>query len=145
MSGETKKLFETMKESEAFDLLSREGKWGGGYCTELSEYKLPFILSNFNGSSGDVDVLTHEFGHALAAFKSFDVNCGAAWAARQGTMETCEVHSMSMEYFAHRWMELFSVKRQTYTAGSILPSRSAFCLTAQSWIIFSRRFTIITI
>lgn len=107
MSGETKKLFETMKESEAFDLLSREGKWGGGYCTELSEYKLPFILSNFNGSSGDVDVLTHEFGHALAAFKSFDVNCGAAWAARQGTMETCEVHSMSMEYFAHRWMELF--------------------------------------
>lgn len=104
MSEETKALFEKMKESEAFDLIGREGKVGGGYCTELSEYKLPFIFSNFNGSSADVDVLTHEFGHALAAYKSYDVDCHAA---RQATMETCEVHSMSMEFFAHKWIDLF--------------------------------------
>lgn len=104
MSDETKALFKKMKESEAFDLIGREGKVGGGYCTELSEYKLPFIFSNFNGSSADVDVLTHEFGHALAAYKSYDVDCHAA---RQATMETCEVHSMSMEFFAHKWIDLF--------------------------------------
>ena len=93
-----------MIEAEAFDVDAREGKWGGGYCTSFAKYKQPFILANFNGTSGDVDVITHEFGHALAANFVFyggdmDVDCGG--------METCECHSMSMEFFSWKYMDKF--------------------------------------
>jgi len=104
MSAETGKLFDLMVKSECFDVLSREGKWGGGYCTGLPEYKLPFILSNFNGSAGDVDVLTHEFGHAYEYYKSFDVDTEFLSSI---SMETAEVHSMSMEFLTYPWMKLF--------------------------------------
>ncbi|MCM1043540.1 MAG: M3 family oligoendopeptidase [Corallococcus sp.] len=104
MSEETGRLFDLMVESQAFDVMSREGKWGGGYCTGLPEYKLPFILSNFNGSAGDIEVLTHEFGHAYEYYKSFDIDTEFLSSI---SMETAEVHSMSMEFLAYPWMELF--------------------------------------
>lgn len=113
MHPDTAKLFSAMEQAEAFDLLSRENKWGGGYCTGLPEYKIPFIMSNFNGSLGDVDVLTHEFGHALESYYSYLVTP----PSRRGsiTMDTCEVHSMSMEFFAYKWMDLFfGDKKQDY-------------------------------
>lgn len=104
MSPETGKLFDTMVESECFDVMSREGKWGGGYCEGLPEYKLPFILSNWNGSAGDIDVLTHEFGHALEFYKSFFIESEFLSSI---SMETAEVHSMSMEFLAYPWLKLF--------------------------------------
>lgn len=104
MSPETGKLFDTMAESECFDVMSREGKWGGGYCEGLPKYKLPFILSNWNGSAGDIDVLTHEFGHALEFYKSFFIESEFLSSV---SMETAEVHSMSMEFFAYPWLKLF--------------------------------------
>ena len=104
MSQETGDLFDTMVASEAFDVMSREGKWGGGYCTGLPKYKLPFILSNFNGSAGDIDVLTHEFGHAYEYYKSFFIDTDFLSSI---SMETAEVHSMSMEFLSYPWMELF--------------------------------------
>lgn len=103
LSPETSELFNRMVADEAFDVLSKDGKWGGGYCTSLDSYKTPFILANFNGSSHDVEVLTHEFGHALAAEKSFNLGV----FTREPTMETCEVHSMSMEFLTYPWMEKF--------------------------------------
>ncbi len=93
-----------MQEAEAFDVEARDGKWGGGYCTGFADFKQPFILANFNGSSGDVDVITHEFGHALAAhfvFTEGDEELDV------GGMETAECHSMSMEFFADKYMERF--------------------------------------
>lgn len=104
MSEETGKLFDTMRESECFDVMSREGKWGGGYCEGLPKYKLPFILANWNGSAGDVDVLTHEFGHALEFYKSFFIESEFLCSI---SMETAEVHSMSMEFLAYPWINLF--------------------------------------
>lgn len=104
MSEETGKLFDTMLESECFDVMSREGKWGGGYCEGLPKYKLPFILANWNGSAGDVDVLTHEFGHALEFYKSFFIESEFLSSI---SMETAEVHSMSMEFLAYPWIDLF--------------------------------------
>lgn len=104
MSDETGKLFDTMRESECFDVMSREGKWGGGYCEGLPKYKLPFILANWNGSAGDVDVLTHEFGHALEFYKSFFIESEFLCSI---SMETAEVHSMSMEFLAYPWIDLF--------------------------------------
>lgn len=104
MSAETGKLFDAMVESECFDVMSREGKEGGGYCEGLPAYKLPFIFANWNGSAGDVDVLTHEFGHALEFYKSFFIDSEFLSSV---SMETAEVHSMSMEFLAYPWIELF--------------------------------------
>ncbi len=93
-----------MVEAEAFDVEAREGKWGGGYCTGFDSYCQPFILANFNGTAGDIDVITHEFGHALAAKKSYD--CGD-YELGVGGMETAECHSMSMEFFCEPFMDKF--------------------------------------
>ena len=60
-------FMQRMLDAEAFDVEARDGKFGGGYCTTFAKHKQPFILANFNGTSGDIDVITHEFGHALAA------------------------------------------------------------------------------
>jgi M3 family oligoendopeptidase len=104
LAPETDELMRLMVDSDAFDVIAREGKWGGGYCTELPAYRLPFILANFNGSLDDIGTLTHEFGHALAAYQAFKLPYPML---RQGSMETCEVHSMSMELFTYPYMQAF--------------------------------------
>ena len=93
-----------MIEAEAFDVEAREGKWGGGYCTAFAKYKQPFILANFNGTTGDIDVITHEFGHALAANFVFN---GGDMDLDVGGMETAECHSMSMEFLCWKNTEDF--------------------------------------
>lgn len=99
LSPETSEFFRTMRECELLDVLSTEGKRGGGYCTEISEYGVPFIFANFNGTSGDVEVVTHEAGHAFESWLNMDrVPASYVWP----TMEACEVHSMSMEFFGWR-------------------------------------------
>ncbi len=104
LSPETKEFFDTMLDRELMDVLSTEGKAGGGYCTSLGEYKVPFIFANFNGTIGDVTVVTHEAGHAFAYWMNRDrVPAGYAWPG----MEGCEVHSMSMEFMAWPWAEDF--------------------------------------
>jgi M3 family oligoendopeptidase len=86
------------------DLVSKKGKAGGGYCTFISSYKAPFIFSNFNGTSGDVDVLTHEAGHAFQVYSSRNYEIPEY---NFPTYEACEIHSMSMEFFTYPWMHLF--------------------------------------
>lgn len=104
MSDVTGKFMDKMLEAEAFDVTAREGKWGGGYCTSFDGFKQPFILANFNGSAGDVDVVTHEYGHGLAMDFVFDYGDKEA---RIGSSETAETHSMSMEFFAEKYMDKF--------------------------------------
>ena len=105
MSPETGRFFDFMLETEAFDVESRKNKWGGGYCTSFMAYHQPFILANFNGTSGDVDVVTHEAGHAFADYTI----SGNRYVVELnvGGMETAETHSMSMEFFAWPYMEGF--------------------------------------
>ncbi len=105
LSKETGEFFDFMVEYELMDLVSRPNKRVGGYCSALPIYQAPFIFSNFNGTSGDVDVLTHEAGHAFAGKTSSQYN--ELLELHQPTLESCEIHSMSMEYFTHPWMELF--------------------------------------
>ncbi len=100
LSAETTEFIDFMYENELLDVLSKKGKTGGGYCTSLPKYKSPFIFANFNGTSGDVEVITHEAGHAFAAYLARDiVPSSCAWP----TLEACEVHSMSMEFFSWPW------------------------------------------
>jgi M3 family oligoendopeptidase len=104
LSAETNDFFSFMTEFELLDLVNKKGKAGGGYCSFLSKYKAPFIFSNFNGTSGDIDVLTHEAGHAFQGYSSRNFEIPEYhWP----TMEACEIHSMSMEFFTWPWMNLF--------------------------------------
>ena len=105
MSPETGAFFNFMTEHELFDLVTRENKQLGGYMTFLAEYKAPFIFSNFNGTSADIDVLTHEAGHA---FEGYYASRRLPLLLQTGsTSEINEIHSMSMELFAYPYMERF--------------------------------------
>ena len=118
-------FFRMMCQNEAFDVDARPNKWGGGYCTEFVKYHQPFILANFNGTSGDVDVVTHEAGHALNAYLIADNRFALELGC--GGMETAETHSMSMEFFAWPYLDGFSRRRATRsaTASSTRSMRSA--------------------
>ena len=104
LSPETKEFFDFMMKNELFDVLGRKNKRAGGYMTYLPDYHAPFIFANFNGTSGDVDVITHECGHAFQGYLS---GMDEIQEHADIGMETAEIHSMSMEFFAERWMELF--------------------------------------
>ena len=104
LSPETAEFFDFMMENELFDVLGRKTKRAGGYMTFLPNYKSPFIFANFNGTSGDVDVITHECGHA---FQGFVTRNEEIREFTDITMETAEIHSMSMEYFTYDWMGKF--------------------------------------
>ena len=105
ISPETKEFFDFMTEHELFDLVTRENKHLGGYCTFLQDYKAPFIFSNFNGTAADVDVLTHEAGHAFEAYYAMRKLPLPTLAG--STSEINEIHSMTMEHFAYPYMESF--------------------------------------
>ncbi|MFJ5713509.1 M3 family oligoendopeptidase [Neobacillus sp. NPDC093127] len=104
LSKETGDFFRFMQENNLMDLVAKKGKAGGGYCSYIENYKAPFIFSNFNGTSGDIDVLTHEAGHAFQVYSSRHFEIPEYYWP---TYEACEIHSMSMEFFTWPWMELF--------------------------------------
>lgn len=104
LSPETDEFFKFMTEKKLMDLEAKKGKESGGYCTFIDQYESPFIFSNFNGTSGDIDVLTHEAGHAFQVYSSRHL--GIPEYAFP-THEAAEIHSMSMEFFTWPWMELF--------------------------------------
>lgn len=104
LSPETDEFFKFMVDRELMDLVSKKGKQSGGYCTFISKYESPFIFSNFNGTSGDIDVLTHEAGHAFQVYSSRHYQVPEyMWP----TYESAEIHSMSMEFFTWPWMDNF--------------------------------------
>ena len=104
LSPVTSEYFHQMVDGDLMNLLSIEGKAGGGYCTSLGDYRMPFIFANFNGTQGDVEVITHEAGHAFEAWLNKDrVPESTIWP----TMEACECHSMSMEFFGQEWAKDF--------------------------------------
>lgn len=109
LSPETAEFIDFMFENELFDVLSRDGKAPGGYCTEIADYKSPFIFSNFNATAGDVDVLTHEAGHAFEAYRAFKQKLPSL--LHSPTIEACECHSMSMEFLTAPWHHLFFGKQ----------------------------------
>ena len=104
LSKETGAFFDVMTGQQLMDLTTKPGKRGGGFMTSFPDFKVPFIFSNFNGTSGDVDVLTHEAGHAFQGYMQRDVR---PRDLTDMTMEVAEIHSMSMEFFTHPWMEKF--------------------------------------
>lgn len=104
LSPDTNAFFTRMQEAKLMDLVNRDGKATGGYCTYISKFDAPYIFSNFNGTSGDIDVLTHEAGHAFQVWSSSQFPFEEYhWP----TADAAEIHSMSMEFFTWPWMHLF--------------------------------------
>lgn len=97
-------FFDLMKQQHLMDLKSREGKAGGGFCHSLPSLKMPFIFANFNGTKGDVEVFTHEMGHAFQCYSSREQPLSDyLWP----TTEACEIHSMGLEFLTWPQMDLF--------------------------------------
>lgn len=104
LSPLTGEFFNYMLDNERFDVLGRKTKRNGGYMTSIpNDDNTPFVFANFNKTAGDVDVITHECGHAFQGYLTRK-DCDEY---RNITMETAEIHSMSMEFFAEPWMEQF--------------------------------------
>ncbi len=104
LSPETGEFFDIMVNEELMDLVNREGKRPGGFCTSFPKYDRPYIFSNFNGTDHDITVLTHEAGHAFQCYSSRKQPLVSyLWP----TMESAEIHSMSMEFFTWPWMKRF--------------------------------------
>ena len=105
MSPETGEFIDFMIQHNLMDLKNKPGKASTGYCTMLMTRKAPFVFSCFNQTKGDMEVLTHELGHAFAAFR----------AARHqpiseyyfSSTDIAEIHSMSMEQFTYDYAERF--------------------------------------
>lgn len=104
LSPETGAFFDMMLERDLMDVLSTEGKAGGGFMTQIPDYDVPFIFANFNGTQGDVEVVTHEAGHAFSYYMNTHV---VPITLSMPSTEACEVHSMSMEFMAWPWAEEF--------------------------------------
>lgn len=104
MGTESGEFFKFMVDNHLMDLDAKAGKAGGGYMTFIPRYKSPFIFANSNGTSSDVDTLTHEVGHAFQGYLCRNVKIPNY---QMPTLEACEIDSMSMEFFAYPWMDLF--------------------------------------
>lgn len=97
-------FFRLMVRAELMDLKNREGKAGGGFCTSFPAIGWPFIFANFNGTKGDVEVFTHEIGHAFQCYTSRQKPLlDYLWP----TFESCEIHSMGLEFLTWPGMEKF--------------------------------------
>ena len=104
LSPETDEFWKFMRQHEMLDVESKPGKASGGYCTRIASMRSPFIFANFNGTAHDVEVVTPEAGHPFAGFANrHRVPTSTIWPSLEG----CEVHSMSMEFFAWPWAEGF--------------------------------------
>lgn len=104
LSPETGEFMNMMLERELFDLETKPNKQAGGYCTFLHSFNSPFIFANFNGTYGDVTVVTHEAGHAFQSYESRHLDAPEFIFP---TSEAAEIHSMSMEFITWPWMKMF--------------------------------------
>merc|ERR1711971_436661 len=54
MGDDFGQFFRMLLDRNLMDLQARDGKARGGFCTLISDQKIPFIYANFNGSEGDI-------------------------------------------------------------------------------------------
>jgi oligoendopeptidase F len=57
-------IFRSCIDAGHVDVLPRNGKAAGAYCTSVSKTILPYVLMNYTERLRDVSTLAHEFGHA---------------------------------------------------------------------------------
>ena len=105
MSPETAEFIDFMIDHELMDLKNKPNKASTGYQTDLMAYKAPFVFSCFNHTIGDMQVLSHELGHAFAAYQAMRHQSIVPYYSE--STDIAEIHSMSMEQFAYPYAEQF--------------------------------------
>ena len=105
MSKETGEFVDFMLDHDLLDVKNKPKKASTGYMTGLNSIKAPFVFSCFNHTTGDVQVLTHEFGHAFAGYMAMRNQPVSTYYSE--STDIAEIHSMSMEQFAYPYAEKF--------------------------------------
>lgn len=105
LSPETAEFIDFMMEHELLDLKNKPNKASTGYMTSLAPLKAPFVFSCFNGTIFDMQVLTHELGHAFAGYMAMRNQPISEYYSE--STDIAEIHSMSMEQFAYPYAERF--------------------------------------
>ena len=105
MSPETAEFIDFMIDHKLMDLKNKPNKASTGYCTALPGHSAPFVFSCFNHTIFDMQVLSHELGHAFAAYRAMRHQELVDFVFP--TTDIAEIHSMSMEQFAYPYAEKF--------------------------------------
>ncbi len=105
LSPETGEFIDFMLEHDLMDLSNKPNKASTGYMTTLTQYKAPFVFSCFNNTIGDIQVLTHELGHAFAGYEAMRNQKTDLYYSM--STDIAEIHSMSMEQFSYPYAERF--------------------------------------
>ena len=106
MDGDFSALFETMRAGGYFDCEKSDNKITGmGFCAQIFAEKLPFIFGNCTGRYSDIDVLVHEFGHAIQQKQSMDrFSVPAYWDMPN---DLAEIPSKTMEQMSYEYAPLY--------------------------------------
>ena len=108
LSPETKEYIDFLLENGLYDVTLRDGKQTGGYCSFFEAYRAPFIFANFDGTSENAYIMSHEGGHGFYFYlKRKEEIRERGWY----TSEMAETHAMAMEFFTAPYMELFFGQR----------------------------------
>ncbi|MGN0482112.1 MAG: M3 family oligoendopeptidase [Lachnospiraceae bacterium] len=106
LSPELGTFFKAMVESESLDVAPSVHKVAGmGFCTDVSREYLPYVFGNCNGTDTDVEVFTHEIGHAWQGYltkKQVDLDL-----LQQMPLDAVEIPSKTMELFTYPYAENF--------------------------------------
>ena len=105
MSSETGEFIDFMIKHELMDLKNKPNKASTGYMTELPDYEAPYVFSCFNQTKFDIEVLTHELGHAFAGYEA--MRAQKCMNYHTSSTDIAEIHSMAMEQFSYPYADQF--------------------------------------
>ena len=105
MSPETAAFIDFMNEHHLLDLKNAPHKASTAYMTYLPDYQAPFVFACLNHTIADMQVLSHEMGHAFAGFEAMRHQpIQDFWSE---STDIAEIHSMAMEQFAYPYAQNF--------------------------------------
>ena len=104
MSPEMAAFADYLETYQVYDTSTSQNKAGGGFVTDLPGFNSFFLFSHFSGTITDVNSITHEGGHAFAAYMNRGKHPSWYWMY---TQEIAETHSQAMEYLFFPYEEHF--------------------------------------
>ncbi|MBO5496389.1 MAG: hypothetical protein J5967_03215, partial [Oscillospiraceae bacterium] len=91
LGGQAREAYEFMMKYGLCDLAPSENKAQMSFQAYLCDYEAPFLFIDPNGSSQDILTVTHEFGHYVESFASYNTF---------RTMDLAECFSQAMQFLA---------------------------------------------
>lgn len=132
MDGDFSALFEAMKAGGYIDCEKSDHKITGmGFCTSIYAEKMPFIFGNCTGCHSDVNILVHEFGHAIQEKQSMEhFSVPEYWDMPN---DLSEIPSQTMEQLSYEYAPLFfGEQAESFVEAhliTILEEICSFCMT----------------